>query len=301
MANGMHILVLGGGPDRERPVSFRSAACVAAALREAGHRVTGSDITPGDLSALNTRCEAIFPVLHGQWGEGGPLQRLLDETGRPYVGSDYRASRTAIDKLLAKQTAERIGVPTPAAQQLGPTATLDLDPPVVLKPLTEGSSFDIYFCQTAEDVAAAREELHAHHAFILAERCVSGRELTVGILDADPLPVIEIVAATDFYDYEAKYDRSDTQYRFEIDLPDETITMLAQQAVDVHLEIGCRHVSRVDFLVDEAGRPWFLEINTMPGFTDHSLVPKAAAEAGLAMPALCDRLVRLAMGDPHGR
>jgi D-alanine-D-alanine ligase len=297
----LRVVLLAGGPDRERPVSLAGAAAVAAALRQAGHEVVERDIQPHDDSALDERCDVIFPLLHGPFGEGGPLQKMLEARGMCYVGSKSRAARTAIDKFLAKQVADAQPIRTPPYQQLGPTAQLELSPPLVLKPLTEGSSFNVFICHDEDQVADAREEIHRCHPIVLAERFIPGRELTVGILDDQVLPVIEIVSRAAFYDYEAKYSRDDTEYRFDIDLPAETLDQMGRDALTLHRAIGCRHLSRVDFLVDARGRPWFLEINTMPGMTDHSLVPKMAARAGIDMVALCDRLVQLALRDGTGR
>jgi len=289
------VLVLGGGPDREREVSLRSAGRVAAALREAGYDVLEGDIDPDHLDALNQRFDVVFPMLHGRFGEGGALQRILDGRNLRYVGSGARASWLAMDKAATKDAAAKVGIPTPDYQHLGPMTPLVLEPPLVIKPLTEGSSFGVDICRDAEAVAEARKRLHAHFAFGMAERFIDGREMTVGILDGEPLPIIEIRPSVEFYDYEAKYNRDDTHYAFEIDLPVAALDQMRQWAKAVFEKVGCRDLGRVDFIVDRTDRPWFLELNTIPGFTDHSLVPMAAAKAGLAMPALCDRLVRLAL------
>ena len=305
MPDSLTILVLGGGPDRERPVSLRSAAAVAAALRQAGHTVVEADISPDDDAALDTPCDAVFPVLHGRFGEGGPLQEMLEARRLRYVGAGPRAAAVAMAKLAAKRTAEEHGVPTPPCQHLPNARTeLTLGPPLVLKPIEEGSSFGVEVCLNRESIAAARRRQQggsdaqpgaAGPQALMAERYIAGREITVGIVGRDLLPPIEIIPAQPFYDYEAKYDRDDTRYSFDIDLPAGTVERMKRHAWAVFEGIGCRHLGRVDFLVDAAGEPWFLEVNTMPGFTDHSLLPMAARRAGMDMPALCDRLVRLAM------
>lgn len=295
MSSKLRILVLGGGPDREREVSLKSAAAVAAALRKAGHDVAQSDIMPDNLAALDTPCDVVFPVMHGRWGEGGPLQRILELRGLKFVGADHRAAGTAMDKVASKQVAERQGVPTPIYQQLGATTGLILDPPMVLKPLAEGSSVGVTVCHTLDQVHAAREAGHQHYAYLLAERFIKGREVTVGIIGDRVLPPIEIRPAAPFYDFQAKYDRDDTRYVFDIDMPAANIERMKADAMKLHKAIGCRHLSRVDFIVDDAGRHWFLEINSLPGFTDHSLVPMAARKVGMEMDQLCDHLVRLAL------
>jgi D-alanine-D-alanine ligase len=298
---GHTILVLSGGPDREREVSIHGAACVAAALREAGHEVIERDIMPDDLSALDVPCDAVFPVLHGPFGEGGPLQKLVEQRKLRFVGCSSRAARTAIDKYLTKQVADKVGIVTPPYQQLGPAGELTIDLPVVLKPLNDGSSFNVAICHTADDVAAARTQLHQHHAILLAERFVAGREMTVGILDGKPLPTIEIVPEAAFYDYQAKYLSDVTRYEFDFDAPAHAIDAMQRDAVRLFEALGARHLARVDFMLDPAGKPWMLEINTMPGFTDHSLLPKAAGRTGLSMAQLCDRLVKLALDEPVSR
>ncbi|MHC4995480.1 MAG: D-alanine--D-alanine ligase family protein [Planctomycetota bacterium] len=294
MSQQLNILVLGGGPDRERPVSLKSAAAVADALREAGHTVTESDITPEDLSALDTPCDVVFPVLHGPWGEGGGLQRILEERGLKFVGSGSEASARAMDKHDSKQTAEAAGVNTPAYQLLREDSEITLPTPLVIKPIADGSSFGVNICHTDDEAIDAHREWGPRYEHLLAEAFTPGREMTVGILDGAPLPVLEITPGVDFYDYDAKYDRDDTEYRFDPEIPATTAEQMTEGALSIYRALGCRHLARVDFIVDDDQKPWFLEINTIPGFTDHSLLPKAAAKAGYSFPDLCDRLARLA-------
>jgi D-alanine-D-alanine ligase len=152
-----------------------------------------------------------------------------------------------------------------------------------------------------DQAVEARAQMLSHFPFQMVERFVAGRELTVGIVEKQVLPPIQIVPAVEYYDYEAKYNRNDTRYEFDIDLSAEAMNQVRADALKVYEAIGCRHLGRVDFILDEAGRHWFLEINTMPGFTDHSLLPMAAAKAGMDMAALCDRLIRLALEDGDSR
>ncbi len=300
-AAGLTVLVLSGGPDREREVSIMGARCVAAALREAGHRVLERDIRPDDLTALDEPCDVVFPVLHGPFGEGGVLQKRMEQRRLRFVGCTSRPARIAIDKFLTKQAAEQADIPTPAYQQLGAAGALALDLPVVLKPLNDGSSFNVAICHDADEVEAARRRLHHHHAILLAERFIRGREMTVGVIDGAALPMIEIVPAAPFYNYEAKYVSDATDYRFDFKAPAEVVERMQRDAVRLFEALGCRHLARVDYILDADHQPWLLEINTMPGFTDHSLLPKAAVRAGLPMAALCDRLVRLANERSAGR
>lgn len=298
-------MVLAGGPDRERPVSLLSGATAVAGLTAAGHEVRQRDIGPNDLSALDEFVswggDVILPMLHGSWGEGGGLQRILDQRRLAYVGSRAEAADLAMDKHRSKAVFEKHGLATPPYELVTGGAGGNLKPPVVVKPLREGSSIDVVICGDEAELARALKGMAERYERILVERFVDGRELTVGIVGDEALPPIEIVPATTYYDYEAKYTRQDTQYRFDIDLPAEVLAGVQKAALSAHRVLGCRHLSRVDFIVDEKQQPWLLEVNTLPGFTSHSLVPKAAARAGIALPELLDRLVRLgAANEGHG-
>ncbi len=305
-----NVLVLGGGPDAERAVSLDSARSVAQALRDAGftvHHETIDRPTLADLRALPG--DVTFPVLHGAWGEGGPLQDLLDADGRPYSGCGPRASRLAMDKLATKLIAGRLGIPTPEAVALNVRdAVCPLGLPVVVKPVHEGSSVGLHLCRDDAAWEAALEDARlAARAnpgrVCMAERLIRGRELTVGLLARKPgeplsaLPVIEIVPAAGPYDYSAKYERDDTEYRVGPDLPAGVADRVSRDAERLAAAIGVRHLARVDFLLDADGRPWLLEINTMPGFTSHSLLPMAARAVGLEMPALCRSLVEAMLAE----
>ena len=309
------ILILGGGPDSEREVSLVSARCIADALDHTGRyraeRRTIQQLTIDELRQLPG--EVILPALHGGWGEGGPLQDLLEADGRPFVGSGSRAARAAMDKLATKMAAQQLGIVTPPAHVLDPRDTVcPLPFPIVMKPVHEGSTVGLFVCRDTQSWAAARRAID--DAFILGERrtymiepCITGvvggggggkaRELTVGVLDGNALPVIEIKPADGLYDYEAKYTRNDTQYLLDPPLPAGVGDRIKKQTEELARAMNLRHVARADFMLDASGQPWYLEINTLPGFTDHSLVPKAARHIGLAMPELCARLVEMALRD----
>jgi len=292
------VLVLMGGPDRERDVSIMSGRAIAAALRKAGLRASEQIIETVDASELRHAiaehpADVIFPALHGAQGEGGPLQERLEVIGLPYVGSGPRAAAVAMDKDLTKRIIATAGCQTPDAAVVDSGRSCPIAPPLVLKPVDDGSSFDLRICRTIADVEDARRTLHARRGRLLAERYIDGRELTVGLLHDRVLPIIEIEPTVEFYDYEAKYERDDTRYVIEPDLPDGVARACREAALHVFRQIGARDLARVDFMLDADG-PWFLEINTMPGFTDHSLVPMAARHAGLEMPDLCAGLVTAA-------
>lgn len=305
------VLVLGGGPDAEREVSLTSARFVAAGIEDSRryrvHRQTIDRLTLAELRALPG--DIVFPVLHGGWGEGGPLQDLLQADGRPFVGSRARAARHAMDKLATKLTAATLGIPTPAAHVFDPRDPVcPLPFPVVVKPIHEGSTVGLFVCTTEDEWASARAALERGNTAgdrrsSMIEPCIRGpgsgkaREFTVGLLDDHPLPIIEIIPADGLYDYEAKYTRNDTRYLLDPPLPPGVADEMQQATVTLAKAIGIRHVARADFMLDASGRPWFLEINTLPGFTDHSLVPKAAAHAGMPMAQVCAKLVDLALRD----
>lgn len=303
------VLVLAGGPDAEREVSLKSARAVADALVSlkafAVHYEVIDRLTLEGLKALPG--DVVVPMLHGAWGEGGPLQELLEADGRPFVGCGPRAARWAMDKVAIKLWAQKLGIATAESCVFNPRDHASpIDPPLVLKPVHDGSSVGLHIVKDADawkrarDAAEGDQRAHPGRAY-LVERYVAGRELTVGILDDRALPVIEIIPAVGPYDYDAKYIRGDTRYVVDPELPPGVATQIQRDAERLFATIGARHLSRVDFLLDRAGKSWLLEINTLPGFTSHSLVPKAAAHIGLAMPQLCQRLIELAVRDGAGK
>ncbi|MDA0802764.1 MAG: D-alanine--D-alanine ligase [Planctomycetota bacterium] len=291
------VLVLRGGPDAEREVSLKSGSRVAEGLRTGGrHAVNDQVIERLDGAALRALGgDVIAPIVHGPWGEGGDLQELLEADGRPYLGAGPAAARVAMDKVQTKVVGAALGIPTPQWQVFRPGDRLAIQPPVVIKPIADGSSVDLFLCHDAASAEDAAERVARRRGSVLVERLVSGREVTVGILGSDALPIIEIIPAGGTYDYDAKYLRDDTVYRVN---PNDLGRGVAEQATRDSLRlaqrIGCRDLARVDFLVAD-GVAWLLEINTMPGMTDHSLVPKAAESVGLPFPALCTKLIDLVM------
>jgi len=291
----MNVLVLKGGPDAEREVSLRSGGMVAVALRRAGAVVHEQTIDRPRLEELRAMPgEVVFPVLHGPWGEGGVLQEILERDGRPYVGCAPAAARLAMDKPASKRAVAEVGVPTPDSQVLRAADRLTLSPPLVLKPCDDGSSVDLRVCGTAADAERARAELHPRRPVLLAESFIAGRELTIGLLEDRELPLIEVRPKCGLYDYEAKYNRDDTEYRLDPELPAGVADSIRRWARAAWTRLGLRDVARMDFMLDARGA-WFLEANTMPGFTDHSLVPKAAAHAGLPMEQLVIALAERAL------
>lgn len=298
------VLILGGGPDLERPVSLQSAGAVAQALRSARryavHEHEIERITLDELRALPG--DVIWPVLHGRWGEGGPLQDLLEADGRPYVGSVPRAARLAMDKIAARDIASRLNLRTAPACILNPADPgRMIDLPLVVKPVFEGSTLGLRICRTEEDWRNAHRAAVESGRIHMVERFIAGRECTAGLIDIGegltPLPLIEITPASGLYDYEAKYTRNDTLYTVSPQLPAGVAEGIAARTLSLAQTIGVRHLCRADYILDDENHPWFLEINTMPGFTSHSLVPMAAASIGLDMTALCAAIVDRALSE----
>jgi len=295
----MNITVLLGGPSAERPVSLVSGRAVIEGLKSTGHTVFASDISPDDLSGLDHPADVIFPVLHGQFGESGELQEILEQRGLPFVGSDSKASRLGMNKVETKRAWEKAGLPTPAYRIISAGQSLeDVPASCVVKAIDSGSSIDVYVCKApAElpaDARAAVAQVLSRHASALIEQFIDGPELTVGLLEEQPLAPIRIVPKREFFDYEAKYKASDTEHRFDTGLPPEVVQRcreLAKRANDV---VGARDLARVDIMLDGQHNPYLLEINTLPGFTPKSLLPEAAKHAGIEFGQLVDRLARRA-------
>ncbi len=295
----LKITVLSGGPSAEREVSLMSGRAVTAALESLGHEVSCADIAPDSLAALDIPADMVFIALHGAFGEDGRVQQILDQRGICYCGSGAAASALAMDKVASKCRFVENEIPTPSFDVVTPERidriieTRSL--PVVVKPITEGSSID---CHIVEDVGALRPLLTTmteRYGRCLIERYVSGLELTVGILGQEALPPIQIRTRRNFYDYEAKYVDDETEYLFNIDLPPSLLRDIQAMSLRAHRALGCRDFSRVDWMVDEdTHQPYALEVNTIPGFTDHSLLPKAAKQAGLSFAQLCQRIIDFA-------
>ncbi len=295
--------VLAGGFGGERQVSLDGARAVATALAEHErfdatlHEI--GRLESADIAAIDPGI--FFPVLHGPWGEGGELQALLEQHDRTFVGSRSGPARDAMDKGRTLDRARRLGIPICGHEIV--TSIPNESPlvlPVVLKPVADGSSVGVRICRSPAEWSAARELAESTSQGAgpwIIERFVAGRELTVSMLDGDPLPIIEIVPREGFYDYQAKYNRDDTTYVTSPDLPDEVASQLTAHTKVIYRDLALRHLARADFILGAGGVPRFLEINTMPGFTSHSLLPMAAQAVGLAFPDLCARLVDLALRD----
>ncbi len=292
------VAVLFGGKSAEREVSLKSGSGVLAALLRQGVDAHAFDPAERKLDEL-TAYDRAFIALHGRYGEDGTIQGALELMGIPYTGSGVMASAVGMDKWRTKLLWRSVGLPIPAFEMLEPGSDFDaverrLGLPLFVKPACEGSSIGVSKVRDPGDLRAAYDAAAQHDALVIAEQGVLGGEYTVGILGDQALPIIRIVPSTDFYDYEAKYLRDDTRYLCPCGLPEAREHELRAQALEAFRVLGCRGWGRVDFLMNEQGEAFFLEVNTSPGMTDHSLVPMAAREAGLSYDQLVLRVLSLA-------
>jgi len=297
MTERLNITVMLGGPSAEREISLRSGAAVAQALRSLGHTV--HELDPKDMSwVLPADTDVVFLALHGTYGEDGTVQQQLDALGVPYTGCDAQASRVAFDKLLAKQRFVTAGVPTAKYTVIAsPEASWPLgwNPPVVLKPARQGSSVGLQFVERVSDWAGALAEVFRYDTQALVEEKILGREVTVGILGDQPLPVVEVRPKSGRYDYRSKYTAGATEYLCPAPFDAETTARIQAAGLAAFNAIGGRDYARVDMMVRPDGQPVVLEVNTLPGMTETSLLPKAAAAAGISYAELCERMIELAL------
>lgn len=281
------VAVLFGGRSAEREVSLKSGGAVLAALQRSGVDAHAFDPAQRDLSELKKeKFDRVFIALHGRYGEDGTVQGALELLGIPYTGSGVMASAIAMDKWRTKLVWQAANLPIPEYEALTqPTdwsAVADhLDLPLFVKPSSEGSSVGVTKVKTVEELPAAYAEAAKHDRVVIAESFMSGGEYTTAILNGRALPVIKIEPANEFYDYEAKYLRDDTRYLCPCGLAAAEEAEMQQLALQAFALIGGQGWGRVDFLRDEQGRAYLLEVNTSPGMTDHSLVPMAARQAGI--------------------
>ena len=289
------IAVLMGGRSSEREVSLLSGKNVAEALASLGkYEVIPVDLTEESLDAMPKDVDAAYIALHGGWGENGGVQAALNALKIPYTGPGVQASQIAMDKVKTKMVLEMKNVPTAKWGLANPdTPASPLPLPVVVKPPCDGSSVGISKVSTAEQWAPALRLAGSDP--VLVEEFIPGREFTVAVVDAQAWPVIEIVARGGWYGYEEKYNSDETKYPF-LD-GGELAERMQRLAVDAYRAVGCRGVTRVDFRVSPLGRCYVLELNTSPGFTSHSLVPKAGMRTGLTFAGVCDRILQSAAID----
>ncbi|MBI1345825.1 D-alanine--D-alanine ligase [bacterium] len=304
------IALLMGGDSDEAVISRLSGASVMQALSSRGHTVIPIDPAGIDLSGIDwQQFDLVFNALHGRFGEDGQLQEILEHAGIPFTGSDAATSRLTFSKSAAKERLLQFGVPTPNyvllhasdSQSRLQQMVESVGYPCVIKPDTQGSSLGVSIVQEPSQLASALQNCFEFDQFGIVERYITGTEWTIGIFDELVLPPICIRTTRPFFDYHAKYEDEATEYVFETDFPPAAMGQLQDAAVAACRALGTRGLSRVDFRLDESHKPWVLEVNTVPGFTDHSLVPKAAARMGIDFAELCDRAVQscLRSGPPR--
>jgi D-alanine-D-alanine ligase len=287
------VAVLFGGTSTERAVSLVSGAAVLAALKRRGIDATGIDPRDVPLASLPGQgYDRVFIVLHGPGGEDGSVQGALEVLGLPYTGSGVLGSALGMDKLRTKRLAAALGVATADSLVLRNEADCALalerlGLPMIVKPATQGSSVGMSKVTTAEELVPAFKAAAAVDDSVFAEKWITGAEYTVAVLHRRVLPAIRIEAANAFYDYEAKYHRNDTKYHCPAGISAQSEAHMASLALAAFDAVGAEGWGRVDFMADAAGRSLLLEINTVPGMTDHSLVPMAAKAAGIDFDELC--------------
>ncbi len=298
MLENKRIAIAGGGPGSEREISLASAEAVRGALESCGLDLVQMDVRGPDFE-VPEGVDLVYNLIHGTFGEDGDFQELLEKRGIAYTGAGVESSRLAFDKFLSKERFSSHGVPTPAHE------VLDLDErdrpemefPLVVKPACEGSSVGVHLVREESGWAAALEDASRFGKRLLIEKLIDGKELTVGILDGETLPVVHIQPRSGFYDMKNKYpwllEEGGTDYFCPAQLGEGRTEKVQGAALAAHRALGVEIYSRVDLLLDGEGEPWVLEVNTIPGMTESSLLPKAAKEAGIDFAALCLRIAEL--------
>ena len=292
------VAVLMGGNSAEREISLHSGNAVLEALRSAG--VDARDLDPAGKDFVRElgegRFDRVFIALHGRGGEDGVIQGMLDVLGLPYTGSGVLGSALAMDKLRTKQVWQSAGIPTPAFTLLSSKAGAvaarnELHYPLIVKPPHEGSSIGISKVDAADDLPGAWEQAAQYDPVVLVEQWIDGVEYTAGILGDDVLPLIRLETPNVFYDFAAKYEMDTTRYLIPCGLAADREAELQSLSSAAYRAVGASGWGRVDFMLDSAAQPWFIEVNTVPGLTDHSLVPMAAKASGMDFSELVCRIL----------
>lgn len=292
------VAVMMGGDSAEREVSLKSGREVLAGLQNAGVEAYGVDVHQEDIFPLVQArdFDRVFIALHGRGGEDGSLQAILGQARIPYTGSDVMSSALAMDKLRSKYVFAGAGLPTPAFRLMtdpdqAVSIFAELGAPLSVKPVREGSSIGVRRVESGAELAEAFAEAVAHDPMVLVEKWIDGTEFTVAVLGEQALPPIGLSTDNVFYDYDAKYLANDTRYQVPCGLPEAEEAYLQELSVAAFRVLGCRSWGRVDVMRDANGGFWLLEVNTVPGMTDHSLVPMAAQAAGIGFSELVVRIL----------
>lgn len=293
--------ILAGGPSRERDISLRSGSAVHKALQEEGLDAVLFDVRDDVYGIIrDNKIDVAFIALHGRFGEDGTVQKILEEAGIPYTGSNPDASQIALDKIASKAIFQKRGIKTPRYMVFEKNSFKREDAvfvgfPMVVKPQLEGSSIGLSVVREEGSLNKAAEKAFACGDSIILEEYIKGREITVGILDDEPLPVIEIIPKNRIYDYEAKYMDPETQYIVPAPIEKGSYEKAQRLGALSHTALGCKSFSRVDMIMDEDGEIFVLEVNTIPGMTERSLLPKAALSRGISFGKMCIKIIEGAL------
>lgn len=306
LLEGKNIGIMMGGCSCERAVSLKSGEAVAKAFEALDYRATLLDIhqeTEQEVKNLLDKyhVDVVFIAMHGGFGEDGRLQHILDKLQMPYTGSSSQTSKVAMDKWDSRVIFERANLSVPKYVKLNKKdkafTSDELQYPLVVKPCCQGSSIGISFVDSAACLQRAILDAFEFDENILIEEFIRGRELTVSILDGEPLPIVEIIPKSGFFDYKSKYEKGLTDYMVPAALSQELTERIQACALDAYHALRCRHFARVDMILCSDHSPFILEANTIPGLTQTSLFPKAAQAAGIGFDQLCMKLIHLALSD----
>lgn len=289
--------VLMGGISSEREISLRSGTAVYQALKSLGHDATAIDVSGNIRKDLEgEKIDVAFIALHGRFGEDGTVQSMLEEMKIPYTGSGVLASKLALNKVESRKIFEMQGIPVPEYKVFfkGSPRTEGIFFPCVVKPAHEGSSIGLSIVDDKVLLEPALEEAYKYDDRVIIEKYIEGKEVTVGVLDEKALPVVRIMPTRKFFDYQAKYQKGLTEYQVPAQISKSEYKAAQAAGVMAHNALGCKSFSRTDIIIGNDGTAYVLEVNTIPGMTQTSLLPKAAKAAGIEFPQLCQRLVELA-------
>lgn len=297
MISPLNIVVMLGGPSEEREVSLNTGKAVSEALSSLGHNVVEFDPRGFDW-VLSKKTEVVFLALHGTYGEDGTVQQQLERMSIPYTGCGIKASQLAFDKVASKKIFVQNKISTPKFLSFT-TEQKDFpkgwDVPVVMKPVHQGSSVGLFFITRKKDFHEALKKSLKFDKEVLLEEKITGKETTVGIMDGKPLPIVEIRPKKGAYDYHNKYTKGATEYLCPAPFTPALTKKIQELALKAYHALGCRDYARVDILVNKKNKPFVLEVNTLPGMTSTSLLPKAAAAAGISYEMLCQQMIELAI------
>ena len=299
----MNVALLTGGFSSEREISIVTGNAIADGLRDEGNIVLVFDIKTPDISFLEklwqkNAFDVVFIAIHGKFGEDGQLQRKLEQMGIPYTGSGSNSSMHAMNKFLSKldfqignvNTAEYMIYNNEAPEKIARKIGL----PLVIKPISEGSSIGVRIAKNIDDIEDGLEKSQ-QFGRLMFEKFIAGREMNVAVLDGKPLPIVEVVPSEEFYNYEAKYNSNETEYRIDPELSSEVKQLINFTAMQACRALGCTVFARVDIILDKSNMPFVLEINTVPGMTATSLFPKAANAAGISFNELCVKIAQMGL------